>query len=159
MFRAMRLAVLVAALAVASVSVGAAQAAPTRLEFIRQGDAICVQVQRELAPIRARAQAAKLLPQSRQWAAVAAIWADQIIIQKRFVARMKALGTPAGDIVARRLVASLARGVTLAVAVQRGFAERDTAALSAALPTYIDFTLALNRRVVAYGFRRCGAGP
>ena len=66
--------------------------------------------------------------------------------------------TPAGDVVAQKLVASLARGVTLAVAVQRGFAERDTAALSRVLPTYITSTLALNKRVVAYGFRRCGAG-
>ena len=118
------------------VYVGAAQAAPTRTEFIRQGDAVCVQTQRELVPIRARAEAAKLLPQSLQWGAAAAIWADQIRIQKRFVARMKAIGTPAGDVVAQKLVASLARGVTLAVAVQRGFAERDTAALSRVLPTY-----------------------
>ena len=153
----MRLAVLVAVLAVASVCVGAAQAAPTRAEFIRQGDAVCAQTQRELAPIRARAQAAKLLPQSQQWGAVAALWADQIRIQRRFVARMKAIGTPAGDVVAQKLVAALARGVTLAVAVQRGFAERDSAALSSALPAYLSFTLALNRRVVAYGFRRCGA--
>ncbi len=152
----MRLVALFAVLAVAATSVGAAQAAPTRTEFIRKGDAVCVQTQRELAPIRARAQAAKLLPQSEQWAAAAAIWAAQIRIQERFVGRMKAIGTPAGDVVAQRLVASLARGVTLAVAVQRGFANRDSAALSTALPAYITFTLALNKRVVAYGFQRCG---
>lgn len=156
MLKDMRLGALFAVLAVATVFAGTAQAAPTRTEFIRKGDAVCVQTQRELAPIRARAQAAKLLPQSEQWGAAAAIWADQIRIQKRFVGRMKAIGTPTGDVVAQKLVASLARGVTLAAAVQRGFAERDGAALSTALPAYITFTLALNKRVVAYGFQRCG---
>ena len=117
---------------------------------------MCAQTQRELAPIIARAQQAKLLPQSQQLAAVAALWADQIRIQKRFVGRFKALGTPAGDTVAQKLVAGLAYGVTLATRVQRGFAERNEVLLSTALPAYLRYTLGLNRRVVAYGFRTCG---
>jgi len=49
--------------------VGAAHAAPTKAQFIRQGDALCLQVQRDLAPLRRRAEAAKSLPESQQWAA------------------------------------------------------------------------------------------
>lgn len=154
--RRMRAATLFVVLALASILATAAQAAPTKAQFIVKGDAICAQTQRELAPIRTRAQAAKLLPQREQWPAAASIWADQIRIQKRFVARMKAIGTPAGDLAARNIVASLARGIPLAIAIQRAFAERDAAGLSNALPAYLKFTLALNRRVVAYGFHTCG---
>ena len=45
-----------------ALSVGAAQAAPTKAQFIRQGDALCREVQRELAPLVRRAQVAKSLP-------------------------------------------------------------------------------------------------
>jgi hypothetical protein len=152
----MRPAVLLAALAASLTFVAAAQAAPTRAEFIRKGDAVCVQTQKELVPLRARAQAAKLLPQREQWAAAATIWADQIRIQRRFVARMTAIGTPTGDLAARRITRSLTRSVSFAVAVQRAFAERNARDLSPALSAYLEFTVALNRRVVSYGFRRCG---
>src|SRR5215210_8965190 len=50
------------------LAVEAAFAAPTKAEFIRQGDALCKQVQRELAPLRRRAEAAKSLSQAQQWA-------------------------------------------------------------------------------------------
>ncbi len=152
----MRLIALLAALVVAAVCAGSAQAAPTRGEFIRKGDAVCAQTKKELAPILARAQAAKLLPPSEQLGAVTAIWADQVRIQKRFVARFRTIGTPAGDTVAQKLVASLAHGVTLAIRVQRGFAERDATSLSLDLPAYLKFTQSLNKRVAAYGFRVCG---
>jgi hypothetical protein len=152
----MKFVTLPAALVMACVCAGAAQAAPTRTEFIRKGDAACAQTKRELVPLVARAQQAKVLPQSEQWAAAAALWADQIRIQKRFVVRFKAIGTPAGDTVAQKLVASLASGVTLAIRVQRGFAERNQVLLSTALPAYLRFTLALNKRVAAYGFHTCG---
>ena len=152
----MRLLALCAALVLAGLCAGIAQAAPTRNEFIRKGDAVCEQTQRELAPLVARALQAKLLPQSQRLAAVAALWADQIRIQKRFVARFKAIGTPAGDTVAQKLVAGLTYGITLATRVQRGFAERNEVLLSTALPAYIRYTLGLNKRVAAYGFRTCG---
>jgi hypothetical protein len=154
----MRLVPLLAVLVLVSACGGTAQAAPTRAEFIRKGDAVCAQTQRELVPVLARAQAAKLLPQGEQLAALTGMWADQIEIQKKFVGRMKAIGTPAGDGVARKLVDSLEHGVTLAVDVQRGFKDGDSAALSTALPAYVNFTFTLNRRVVVYGFRTCGAG-
>jgi hypothetical protein len=152
----MKFVALSAALVMACVCAEAAQAAPSRSEFIRKGDEACAQTKRELVPLVARAQQAKVLPQSEQWAAAAALWADQIRIQKRFVVRFKAIGTPAGDTVAQKLVASLASGVTLAIRVQRGFAERNQVLLSTALPAYLRFTLALNKRVAAYGFRTCG---
>jgi hypothetical protein len=151
-----RVGVMVATVLLVCVGVEAAYAAPTKAEFIRKGDAVCRQTQRELVPLRKRAQAAKVLPQSEQWAATAAIYADQIRIQRRFVTRFRAIGTPAGNREAARLVSSLGRGVTLATQVQRGFAERDPNALSAALPAYLKYTLSLNRRVVAFGFRVCG---
>ena len=141
---------------VSAVCVSAAVAAPTRSEFIRKGDAVCTQTKRELVPIRARAEAAKLLPQSRQWAATANIYADQIVIQKRFVARFRAIGVPANDAAAKALVGRLDQGVVLAQRVQRGFATHDVASLQTALPAYLRFTLETNRRVVAYGFRSCG---
>ena len=152
----MRLVALLASVAAACIWTGLASAAPTRAEFIREGDVVCTQVKRELLPLRMRAQAAKLLPESGKWAATARIWADQIRIQRRFVARFKAIGTPANDKAARQLVGGLARGVPLAVRVQTGFAQRNTTALSTALPAYLNHTLTLNRRVAAYGFRACG---
>ena len=139
-----------------TLSVSAAFAAPTRAQFIRQGDALCLQVQRELAPLRRRAQAAKSLPESRQWAAVAQLWADQIRIQARFNTRLRAVGVPNGDAKARSIISGLDRGLALARRVQDGFARRSTTTLALALPEYIRFTTSLNRRVTAYGFRICG---
>jgi hypothetical protein len=134
----------------------AATAAPTRAQFIRRGDALCRQVQRQLVPLRRQARAAKSLPRAQQWAAATTIWTAQITIQSRFNARFRALGVPTGDATARQLVAGLARGVTLARRVRDAFAARDTTSLARALPPYLRFTLALNRRVSAYGFADCG---
>jgi hypothetical protein len=134
----------------------AADAAPTRGQFIRQGDALCRQVQRELLPLRRQAEAAKLLPEAKQWPAVTRIWTAQVKIQAGFNARFRALGTPAGDSKARSLVSGLDRGLSLARRVRNAFANRDTTTLASALPAYIRFTLSLNRRVVAYGFVVCG---
>ena len=145
-----------ATLVLACVFAGIAQAAPTRSEFIRNGEAACAQAERELAPITARAQRIARLPRSERWAAAATLWADHIRIQKRFNGRFKALGTPAGDTVAQKLVADLPTGVTLAIRIQRGFAERNEALLSTAGPAYLRFTNAINARVVAYGFPTCG---
>jgi hypothetical protein len=138
------------------LAVEAAFAAPTKAEFIRQGDALCKQVQRELAPLRRRAEAAKSLPQAQQWAAVSRLWTDQIRIQARFNARFRGLGLPGGDATARSIVSGLDRGLVLARRVRDGFAARSTSALATALPAYVRFTTALNRRVAAYGFNVCG---
>jgi hypothetical protein len=138
------------------LAVDAASAAPTRAEFIRQGDALCKQVQRELAPLRRRAEAAKSLPQAQQWAAVSRLWTDQIRIQARFNARFQGLGLPSGDATARSIVSGLDRGLVLARRVRDGFAARSTSALAIALPAYIRFTTSLNRRVAGYGFNVCG---
>jgi hypothetical protein len=134
----------------------AADAAPTRTQFIRQGDALCRQVQRQLVPLRRQADAAKSLPQSRQWEAVTRIWTAQVKIQAGFNSRFHALGVPTGDSAARGLVSGLDRGLVLARRVRNAFAFRDTTTLTSALPAYVRFTLGLNRRVTAYGFRVCG---
>lgn len=147
---------LVASLLFALAAAGAAHAAPTKLEFIRKGDALCTDVARQLAPLRRRAEAAKLLPEARQWPAATALWTDQITIQRRFNERFRAIGVPAGDRLALRLVSGLDRGVVLARRVRDAFARHDVPALGAALRAYVDFTLTLNRRVQAYGFRVCG---
>ena len=44
----------------------------------------------------------------------------------------------------------------MVVRVQRGFATRDEPALASVLPACLEFTIALNKRVVAYGLRWCG---
>ena len=139
-----------------ALSVGVAQAAPTKAQFIRQGDALCREVQRELVPLVRRAQAAKSLPESRQWAAAQQLWADQIRIQARFTARLRAVGLPTGDSKARSIVLGLDRGLVLARRVRDAFARRSTTSLAVALPEYIRFTMSLNRRVAAYGFKVCG---
>jgi hypothetical protein len=152
-----KLALLIAVIGLGlALSVSAAFAAPTKAQFIRQGDALCLQVQRDLAPLRRRAQAAKALPQSRQWAVAERLWADQIGIQARFNARLRAVGVPTGDSKARSIVSGLDRGLALARRVRDAFARRSTTSLAVALPEYIRFTLSLNRRVVAYGFKVCG---
>lgn len=138
------------------VGAGNATASPSKAEFIRKGDALCTDTKRALVPVRARAQAATTLPTDAKWRATADIWVDQIAIQRRFVTKLRALGTPAGDRTAADLVSRVARGVPLAVQIQRGFADRDTTRLPTLLSDYVTFTLELNRRVVAYGFRVCG---
>jgi hypothetical protein len=40
--------------------------------------------------------------------------------------------------------------------VQDGFARKSTTSLAVNLPEYIRFTVSLNRRVTAYGFKVCG---
>jgi hypothetical protein len=150
-------AVLTAALVCAFVAADAARAAvPTKREFIRKGDALCTEVVRQLVPLRRRAEAAKALPAARQWSAATAIWSDQIAIQARFNTKFRAIGVPRGDALATRLVSGLDRGLVLARRVRDGFSLKDTAALAVALPAYVEFTLGLNRRVQAYGFRVCG---
>ena len=138
------------------VAVGAAYAAPTKAQFIRQGDDLCRQVQRELAPLRRQAQAAKSLPEAQQWVAATRLWTAQVRIQVRFNARFRALGVPPGDSTARNLVRGLDRGLALARRVRDAFAARNTTALATALSAYVRFTTSLNRRVAAYGFRVCG---
>jgi hypothetical protein len=138
------------------LSVSVAFAAPTKAQFIRQGDALCRNVQRELAPLVRRAQAAKSLPESQQWGAAQQLWADQIRIQTRFTARLRAVGVPTGDSQARSIVSGLDRGLVLARRVRDAFARRSTGSLAVALPEYVRFTVSLNRRVVAYGFKVCG---
>ena len=139
-----------------TASAAPATAAPTRAEFIRRGDAVCAATAREIAPLRRRAVAAKALPEAKKWAAGAAIWRDQAGIQVRFNARMRAIGVPRGDAVARSLIASLDRGVALARRVADAYASRRTSALETALIRYVRFTVALNGRVRSYGFEICG---
>lgn len=143
-------------LVVGLAGAGTASASPSKAEFVRKGDALCTQTKRALVPIRARAQAAKSLPEDAKWRATAEIWADQVAIQRRFVTKFRAIGTPPGDRSAADLVSRMARGIPLAVKIQRSFASRDTTRLPAFLSDYLDFTLNLNRRVAAYGFRVCG---
>ncbi len=140
----------------ALVPAAASAASPTRSEFIRKGDALCAQTARKLAPVRARAEAAKSLPEAQKWAATVDLWNAQLRIQKDFVARFRAIGVPAGDATARSLVAGLDKGLVLAQRVRDGFAKRNTALLAQVLPEYVRFSLNLNRRVVRYGFDVCG---
>jgi hypothetical protein len=142
----------------AALALGAstAFAAPTKAQFIQRGDALCAGVIRELAPIVRRAEAAKSLPEAKQWAAAHGIWSDQVRIHARFVGRFRAIGVPTGDATARSLVVGLDRGLVLARAVRDAFAARNNTRLAKALPAYVGFTLTLNRRVQAYGFRVCG---
>jgi hypothetical protein len=151
-----RAALIVRVMASFALAESAVAAAPSKGQFIRRGDALCTSVQRELAPVRRQAEAAKSLPESKKWAAVTRLWTAQIAIQGRFNARFRAIGVPAGDSVARGLVAGLGRGLTLARQVRDGFATRDQYMLAKALPAYVRFTTSLNRRVAAYGFRVCG---
>jgi hypothetical protein len=133
-----------------------AVAATTKAEFIKRGDALCVNVAKELAPLRRRAESAQTLPQAKQWAAAAAIWSDQIRVQVSFNQRLRAIGAPPNDATALGLLAKLDRGVVLARRIRDAFADRRVTALASALPAYLQFTLKLNRQVSAYGFRVCG---
>jgi hypothetical protein len=154
-----KLAMLIAVTALGfALSAGAAAAAPTKAQFIRQGDILCQQVQQELAPLVRRAQAAKSLPAGRQWAAAQSLWAEQIQIQTRFTARLRAVGVPPGDAKARGIVLGLDHGLMLARRVRDAFSRRSTTSLAVTLPEYIRFTVSLNRRVAAYGFKVCGRG-
>jgi hypothetical protein len=152
-----RLLVLVAIVSLALAGTAStAAAASSKAEFIQRGDALCAEVAKQLAPLRRRAEAAYALPESKRMAAAAGIWGDQIRIQVAFNRRLRAVGAPPGDAAARSLLAKLDRGVVLARRIQNAFANRRIAALSEALPAYLDFTLKLNRQVRTYGFRVCG---
>jgi hypothetical protein len=141
---------------VLAASASSAVAATTKAEFIKRGDALCVGVARQLAPLRQRAEAAYALPESRRMAATAAIWGDQIRIQVAFNQRLRGIGAPPGDAAARGLLAQLDRGVVLARRIRDAFATGRIASLSTAIPAYLEFTLKLNRQVRTYGFRVCG---
>jgi hypothetical protein len=123
---------------------------------VGKGDALCQQVQQELMPLVRRAQAAKSLPAGRQWAAAERLWADQIQIQTRFTARLRAVGVPRGDAKAHSIVLGLDHGLLLARRVRDAFARRSTTSLAVTLPEYLRFTVSLNRRVAGYGFKVCG---
>src|SRR5262249_6839203 len=125
-------------------------------EFIRQGDALCAQAKRELLPLRRQAEAAKSLPREQMWSAATQLWSSQLSIQRRFVNRFRALGVPAGDSRARSIVSGLGQGLLLTRRIRDAFAARSTAQLATALPAFLRYTVALNRRVVAYGFAVCG---
>lgn len=146
---------MLASLALAGTA-SAAVAATTKAEFIKRGDTLCTRMATELAPLRRRADAARSLPEDKQWAAAAAIWSDQVRIQIRFNQRLRAIGAPPNDATARSLLAQLDRGVVLARRIRDAFADARIATLASALPAYIQFTLKLNRQVRAYGFRVCG---
>jgi hypothetical protein len=133
-----------------------AGAAATKAEFIQRGDALCARTVHELAPLRKRAEAATHLPEYQRWAAATSIWSDQIRIQVRFNQRLRAIGTPPNDVTARNLLAQLDRGVVLARRVRDAFANARVNVLASAAPAYVRFTLELNRRIKAYGFRVCG---
>lgn len=154
--RAALAAILCASVALIAAAAASASAAPTRAEFIHKGDALCRRVQAQLAPLRRKADAARSLPAAKQWSAVTQIWNAQIGIQSRFNAQFHALGVPSGDAAARRLVAGLDKGLSLARRIRDAFASRDTTTLRDALPAYLRFTLNLNHRVAAYGFTACG---
>jgi hypothetical protein len=149
-----RRATLALILVLACASVATAASTPTRAEFIRKGDVLCAQVKRQLVSLTRRAEAAKNLPDSQKWATD--IWGDQIRIQRRVVRLFHEIGVPANDARARVIVKGLDRGVVLAVRVEKAFARRDEAAIPEALNDYVSFTLTLNARVRAYGFRVCG---
>ena len=148
---------LLALLLLAAGCGGSAEATPTRAEFISQGDAVCAQTQQELRAVLARAQSARSMPQGADVNVLMGIWEDQVDLHKEFVADMKAIGTPVGDEVADGLIASLDYGLDLAEDVQDALDDRDAAAIATALPAYLNLTATLNMRLVAYGFRRCGA--
>jgi hypothetical protein len=84
-------------------------------------------------------------------------------MRERYAERMleqhcdeRAVGLPTGDSKARSIVLGLDRDLVLARRVRDAFAKRSTTSLAAALPEYIRFTMSLNRRVAAYGFKVCG---
>ncbi len=156
--KSVRLVLVLAALSslALAATASAASAAATKAEFIKRGDALCAGMQKDLAPLRRRAEVAYALPESRRMAAAAAIWRDQIRLQLGFNQRLRAVGAPPGDAIAHRLLAQLDHGVVLARRIQTAFADGRIASLSAALPAYLEFTLKLNRQVKAYGFRVCG---
>jgi hypothetical protein len=140
----------------AALAFAGAASATSKSEFIRRGDALCTRTLKELAPLRRRAEAAASAPEAKRWSLAASLWSDQIRIQTRFNDRLRAIGTPRGDAAARNLLSRLDRGVVLARRVRDAFAARRVTALATALEAYVDFTLALNDRIRAYGFRVCG---
>jgi hypothetical protein len=147
-FVAMVVALLLAAPAVA--------ATPTKAQFIRKGDAACAQTLRELRPIRARAEAAKALPEAEKWRATVDVWTAHVRVQAKFVSAIHAIGVPNGDRVARALVAGMDEGLVLARRIRNGFAQRDADTLAQVIPRYVRLNTDLNRSVSRYGFRVCG---
>ena len=84
-------------------------------------------------------------------------WAERWSSAVTFrTARLRAVGVPTGDSKARSIVLGLDRGLVLARRVRDAFARRSTTSLAVTLPEYIRFTMSLNRRVAAYGFKVCG---
>jgi hypothetical protein len=132
-----------------------AVAASTKAEFIKRGDALCVGMAKELAPLRRRADAAYALAESRRMAAAATIWGDHPDPGQFQPAAPR--DRRATRRCGRSRSARAARPRRRACPPHPGrLRERRIASLSSALPAYIGFTLTLNRKVKAYGFRVCG---
>jgi hypothetical protein len=75
--------------------------APSKREFIAQGDAICADVQVDAAELARRAQELQAqsdeLPRQEFLARAADFWDDQIRLAEGFLERLEGLGAPPGD--------------------------------------------------------------
>lgn len=75
--------------------------APSKQQYIAQGDAICADIQADAARLRQRAAELQAqsgeLPKTEFLAQAAAFWQDQIRVAEDFLQRFEDLGSPSGD--------------------------------------------------------------
>jgi hypothetical protein len=142
-----------------STGTGASDA-PSKEEFLSQGDAICAEVQSEAAELAQRAQELEsqsgTLPKSEVLAGAAAVWDDQIRVISAFRDDFEALGAPAGDDErVEQFIESL--DDSLGVAREIRATLRDGEEVPQALvDEYGQLVVRGNTLAQSYGFRVCG---
>lgn len=134
--------------------------APTKEEFISQGDAVCADVQSEAAELAQRAQELEsqsgTLPKSEVLARAAAVWDDQIRTISEFRDDFEALGAPAGDEErVEQFIESLDDSLQAARQIRATLREGEEVP-QALVDEYGQLVVRGNTLAQSYGFRVCG---
>jgi hypothetical protein len=144
----------------AEATTGEGQASPSKQEYISQGDAICAEVQADLAVLRERAEELQAqsdeLPKAEFLARAAEFWQDQIGVTEGFLERFEELGSPSGDEAqVEQFLRSIEDGIATAGDIQETLAGGDEVP-EALVEEYGQTVVRGNELARAYGFQVCG---
>jgi hypothetical protein len=144
----------------AEATTGKEQASPSKQEYIAQGDAICAEIQADLAGLAQRAEELQAqsdeLPEADFLARAAELWEDQIGLTEVFLRRLGELVSPPGDEAqVEQFLKSIEDGVATAREIQETLAGGKE--IPQALAEEYGQTGARGNELArAYGFQVCG---
>jgi len=144
----------------AEATTGTEQASPSKQEYIAQGDAICAEIQADLAGLAQRAEELQAqsdeLPEADFLARAAQLWEDQIGLTEAFLRRFEELVSPPGDEAqVEQFLESIEDGVATAREIQETLAGGREVP-QALVEEYGQTGARGNELARAYGFQVCG---